>query len=70
MSSHADRQRAYRVRQATGEVVLAIPVDFNALAAAFIDAGRISERDALSRERVEAAVAALVVDFTDRWRAP
>jgi hypothetical protein len=67
MSSHADRQRAYRRRQNDGEAVLPVRTAYNRLCEALIASGRLSEAEALEREAVTAAAAAVLDDFIDRW---
>lgn len=47
MSTAAHRQRAHRLREANGRIVLQIEVDDAALCAALVDGGFISPNDQL-----------------------
>lgn len=68
MSTQADKQRAYRIRKATGLQVYAIPVVPHDVINALIETGRLSPVDALDRAKVRFAIAGVVADFGQRWR--
>jgi hypothetical protein len=64
-----DRVRRYRQRQRHGGAVLQITVaDYFALCGVLIDAGWLSESEALDRRQVEAAVGAALGELAS-WRA-
>lgn len=67
MGSAALRQRAYRARQRDDMAVLDVSVSFNKFVSSLLCSGRLSEREALDRTKVELAAAKILADFTDRW---
>lgn len=64
----ARRQRAYRRRQATGEVVLEVTVGEHDVAAALVASGWLSPLVALDRHAVEHAIGAMLNDWAAAWR--
>lgn len=68
MSTPAQRQRVYRLRQATGEAVLKVSVDYDAMVLALLNSNRLTEPEALDRRLVETAVAAVLHEWASRWR--
>jgi hypothetical protein len=67
MRPAARRQRAYRQRASRGEVCLKVNVNYFSTIDALIASSRISESDALDRTKVEAAIAVVLVDWTNKW---
>ena len=63
----ADRQRRSRQRRRAGESVYRIAVQEAQTIEALLRAARITEIEALRRDRVEQALAELVADFVKRW---
>jgi hypothetical protein len=64
-----DRQRRYRQRQRNGAAVLQIQVpDYFALCAVLMDAGWLTESEALDRRQVEHKVGAALAELAS-WRA-
>jgi hypothetical protein len=68
MSTTAARQKVFRARQTLGLAILPLEVDFDAVCAALIASGRLSEREALDRELVTAAVGEVLADWVARWK--
>jgi hypothetical protein len=63
----AVRQRRSRQRRRVGESIYRIAVHETQAIEALLRAGRLTEIEALRRDRVEQALAALVADFVKRW---
>jgi hypothetical protein len=61
------RKRRLRSRARRGLVVLRVEIDHDRLVEAQLISGRLSERDALDRRRVEADVAEIVNEWAARW---
>jgi hypothetical protein len=66
-SSAAARARRHRTREKRGEVVLRLPVVEHQVAEALLAFGRLDERAALDRGRVERALAAVLEQWAVRW---
>jgi hypothetical protein len=64
----AARQRAYRLRRRQGIAAFRVLADEHRLISAMQAAGRLSEADGLSRQRVEQELSRLAADFIARWR--
>jgi hypothetical protein len=63
----AVRQRRNRQRRRAGKSVYQITLKGNEAIEALLRAGRLTEIEALRRDRVEQALAELVSDFVKRW---
>lgn len=66
--SGADRPRRWRRNQRRGVKVLDCAVQLHELVRMLIDSGRLSEAEALDRERVERELGRLVADVVARWK--
>lgn len=62
----AARSRNYRARQRTGAVALRLDVALDVIAA-LIEAGYISEGDALDPKKLAAALGAVLGEWARRW---
>ena len=65
-NTHADRQRRYRKRQRDGLAVYRVPAGDDLLLA-LLTSGRLTEAQALDRNRVEQEVAAVLADWARLW---
>jgi hypothetical protein len=65
--SHADRQRTYRQRQRDGVAVYHVPASDDVLLA-LMASGRLTEEQAMDRQRVEQEVVAVLSEWARRWR--
>jgi hypothetical protein len=63
----ADRRARYARRQMSGRIVLAVEVSEHKLASALMAAGRLTPNQAMHRGNLQAAVAAVIADFVERW---
>ncbi|MGA8761182.1 MAG: hypothetical protein WB611_33575 [Stellaceae bacterium] len=63
----AEKKAAQRRRQRLGQCYLRVLVQENEVLEVLIDSGRISEAEALCRDRVEAAISKMLQDWTKRW---
>jgi hypothetical protein len=64
----AAKVKAYRARQRAGLAVLKVPVPSYDVVQALIESGRLTVAEALDRQRVEHAVAEVVVEWTAPWK--
>jgi hypothetical protein len=64
------RKQRYRDRQRLGQCVLRVVAPEHDLAEALLEAGRLTDDEALSRDHVERALTAVVLDFIARWVRP
>lgn len=62
-----EKKRRQRARARLGQVVLRVVVHEHELIEALLETGRITERDALCRQNVEAAAAHVLKTFIARW---
>lgn len=63
----AAKVRRYRARQRDGLVVLKIVVPEHAVAGFLIESGRLTDREALDRRRLEAAAGEALADLAGEW---
>jgi len=63
----AARKRRYKARLERDMVVLSVEAERVPFIDALISSGRISEPDALFRDKIEAATARLLADWAQRW---
>ena len=64
----ANKQRAYRRRQAAGLAVLGVPVRHFEFVDGLIAAGRLGVEEALDRRLVEREAAEILAEWARRWR--
>lgn len=65
---NAAKQKAYRIRKATGVEIATIPYIPHEVINALLETGRITASDALDRAKVHFAIAGVVADFGHRWK--
>lgn len=63
----ARRKQRYRARQRAGQAVLTIEICSYELTLALIEAGFVTEAEALDRGKIERAVAAVLDRWTRHW---
>jgi hypothetical protein len=68
MTRNSAKVKAYRARQRAGLAVLKVPVPEYDVVQALIETERLSVGGALDRQRVEHAVAEIVVEWVRRWQ--
>jgi hypothetical protein len=65
---HAGHQARLRQRQRNGRAVFRLEANHDLLVLALLESRRLTEGEALERERVEAALAAVLEQWARRWK--
>jgi hypothetical protein len=63
-----ERSRRARARTRAGLVVFALEANEDAVVAALIESGKLSEAEALDRRKVNAALARMLGEWAAHWR--
>ena len=62
------RQRRHRERQRNGRRIFKLEADYALVVGGLIDAGKISESDALDHRKVEAVLSEMLTTWGESWR--